>query len=101
MGKRLELHEILVNCLGSRYVYFQPPSTKTMSYPCIVYSRNRVDAKRANNQMYNLTIGYMVIVIDTDPDSLIPDKISQLPMSQFERHYTSENLNHDVYNVYY
>ena len=43
----------------------------------------------------------MVTVIDPDPDGILSDKVLALPMSSFDRHFTMNNLNHDVYNVYY
>jgi hypothetical protein len=101
MSKRLELQTIL-ETLGASKVYFQPPSTLKMNYPCIVYKRSRLDSKRANDKIYNSTVGYMVTVIDPNPDSLIPTRVLNLPLCcQFDRHYTADNLNHDVFNLYY
>ena len=37
---RLELQDLLETVLGSQYVYFQPPATLRMRYPCIVYARD-------------------------------------------------------------
>ena len=51
--------------------------------------------------MYNHTVGYMVTVIDPNPISDIHEKILRLPLCSFDRHYTQDNLNHDVYNLYY
>lgn len=44
---------------------------------------------------------YQVTVIYRNPDSEIPSKIALLPMCSHERHYTKENLNHDVFNLYF
>jgi len=41
------------------------------------------------------------MIIDQDPDSDIPSKVAEMPMSLFNRFYTADNLNHDVYNVYF
>ena len=101
MGQRLALHQILKSLLGSDYVYFQPPSTVKMNYPCIVYRRSDIDTEFANNDPYNIHKQYQVTVIDPNPDSLIPDKVGKLPKCLFDRHYTADNLNHDVYNLYY
>lgn len=101
MGKRTDLHKIFVALLGSDKVYHQPPASVKMVYPCIIYRRSRVDTKRANDTVYNNTIGYTVTVIDPDPDSLIPGKILTLPLCSFDRHFTADNLNHDVFNLYY
>ena len=52
--RRLDLHEILVDALGSGNVYFQPPASLKMVYPCIRYNRATADAKFANNGLYNV-----------------------------------------------
>jgi hypothetical protein len=101
MGQLHDLQAIFEDILGSRHVYFQPPSTVKMSYPCIVYRRNKVDEKRANNKLYLRKQGYQITVIDKDPDSLIPGKVLELPLCSFDRNYTADNLNHDVFNIYY
>ena len=101
MERRLLLHQILLEILGNKNVYFQPPESKKMEYPCIVYERNAVDTKFADDKPYLNTKRYTVTVIDKDPDSKIPDKIAALPLCTFNRHYTADNLNHDIYNLYY
>jgi CO dehydrogenase nickel-insertion accessory protein CooC1 len=72
-----------------------------MQYPCIVYSKNTEKTVFAGNVPYMHRTGYMVTVIDRDPDSEIPEKIAMLPMCIFDRHYTTGGFNHDVYNLYY
>lgn len=100
MASRLKLHEELCVILGTRNVYFQPPSS--MNHPCIKYSRADVDKDNANNKPYRSTNRYTIIVIDRDPDSEIPDKIlNHFPMCSFDRFYTSDNLNHTVLTLYY
>lgn len=101
MNRRLELHEILCEVLGSRNVYFQPPEGLKMKYPVIVYSRDDIVNDHADNNPYIRSVAYQVTVIDKDPDSEIVDKISTLPMCEFDRHFASENLNHDVFTLYY
>ena len=101
MPRRLELQTRLERLLESDYVYFQPPANVEMEYPCIVYRRNSVKTKFANDFPYVAEVRYQVTVIDPDPDSLIPGKIAALPKCSFDRHYTVDNLNHDVYNLYF
>lgn len=100
-NRRLELHKMLVDILGSRNVYFQPPETIKMNHPCIVYGRDQHDSKYADDEMYSGTIGYLVTVMDSNPDSPVPGKLSRLPMCRWVRHYTADNLNHDVFSIYY
>ena len=101
MGDRLGLHELLTVILGTSNVYFQAPSTPSMKYPCIVYERNYTTVKTANDKPYIYRKRYKLTVIENDPDSLIPDKVATLPLCSFDRHYTVNNLIHDVYNIYY
>ena len=52
MNRRLELHSKLVQLIGNNNVYFQPPASVKMSYPCVVYNIGNGEAKRADNQLY-------------------------------------------------
>ena len=101
MENRLLLHEKLIEILGSGNVYFQPPESLKLKYPAIIYSRNRIDNRFANDNVYEQDHGYTVMVIDKDPDSEIVDRMSKFPMTKFDRHYVADNLNHDVFTVYY
>jgi hypothetical protein len=102
MGSRLELHEELKAILGTKNVYFQPPASFKMNYPCIRYSKAPPDLKRANNNIYQNTSRYEITVIDDDPDSDIPDKIlAHFRMCSLDRSYTAENLNHTTLTLYY
>lgn len=101
MAQRLELQALLVDLLGSSNVYFQPPASVELDYPCIVYSRDRIDMGHADNLPYKHKKRYEVTVMDRDPDSDIPDKISKLPSCSFNRHFKADDLNHDVFTLYF
>lgn len=101
MGQRLDLQNLLVGILGSGEVYFQPPPTVQMEYPCIVYKRDSEATEYADDLPYHRRKRYQVTVIDPDPDSAIPDLVGALPLCTFDRHYTADNLNHDVFKLYF
>lgn len=101
MASRLQLQTELEELLGSRNVYYQPPASVRMKYPAIVYSRNNIENRHANDNVYMQSHSYELIVIDEDPDSEIVEKVSKLPTCRFDRHYTADNLNHDVFTIYY
>lgn len=101
MGQRVDLHEILCAILGSRNVYFQPPTGFKMTYDCIVYKREKIESRFANNKPYHHTNRYSVTVIYRDPESHIPGKIAELPMCIHDRYFSSDNLHHDVFTLYY
>lgn len=100
MEPRLQLQTLLEEALGSDRVYFQPPPNIQLEYPCIIYSRQRSNTTHADNSLYFHNMGYTVTVIDANPDSPILDKIARLPKSEFDRHFTVDHLNHDVFVVY-
>lgn len=99
MDRRLQLQALLETLAPN--VYFQPPATLAMQYPCIVYERDRAETEFADNLPYRRTKRYQVTIIDADADSVIPDKVADLPMCLLERHFTAGNLHHDVYNLYF
>lgn len=72
-----------------------------MTYPCIVYERDFAHTKFAGNNPYNYTQRYLLTLIDPEPDSTILPKITGLPMCTFNRHFAANELNHDVFTLYY
>lgn len=101
MGQRIDLHNILLDILGLPNVYFQPPPTLQMQYPCIRYERSDIRTEFADNVPYARKKEYTITVITHDPDSDIPDKVGALPMCVFDRFYTAQNLNHDVFTIFF
>ena len=101
MPSRVELQAKLERILGSRNVYYQPPESVKINYPAIVYSRDDINIKHANNQMYIRTNRYEIIVIDKKPNNEAVEQILQLPCCAFDRHYLADNLHHDVLTLYY
>lgn len=102
MASRLELHEKLCDILGTRYVYFQPPESVKLQYPCIVYSRSNMRPMWADNSIYINKKQYVVTVIDKNPDSVLPDRIIEtVPFCSMERHYVADGLNHDVFIIFF
>jgi hypothetical protein len=101
MAQRLELHALLTEILQSNAVYFQPPPSVQMVYPCVVYSRDYELTQFADDKPYSRKKRYQVTVIDRDPDSVIPAKIAALPLCVYDRFYTADNLNHDVYKLFF
>ena len=102
MASRLQLHEEFIETLESDFVYFNPPESKKMDYPCIRYSPSEPNQKYANNKQYAKTNRYEGIVIDYDPDSDIPDKLaSRFEMFKLGRPYKADNLNHFPFTIYY
>lgn len=117
MRTRIEFRDFLANVIGIKDwlwdpfsfvngvirsgLYFQPPNKAQMHYPCVVYGLNNYQIEHSNNKPYIGHKNYLVTIIDKNPDSEYPEKMFQIPYCRFERHYTTDNLNHWVFSVYY
>lgn len=101
MDNRPNLQATLENILGSKNVYYQPPASVLMRYPAIIYSRKSIDNVHASDRVYKQDVSYELIVIDRNPDSEFVKKISMLPKCRFDRHYSADNLYHDVFTIYF
>ena len=101
MASRLKLQNLLEDLLGSRNVYYQPPNNLQMEYTAIRYSKAKPDTKHANDKVYMKTNCYEIIVISKRPDDPVINKLENLQMCEWERHYISDNLHHDVLTLYY
>lgn len=99
INSRLTLHAALVDFIGSDNVYFQPPESISLSYPCIIYARSDAVQFWSDNQLYALSLTYDVTIIDTDSDSGLAEKFASFPRASFDRHYTADNLSHDNFKV--
>lgn len=101
MGTRLELHQILVSILGSNNVYYQPPASVKMKYPCIVYEKQSIRSDFGDDIRYNYKWQYVVTYISKNPDDIIPEKLLLMPYTAFSRQYISDNLYHNSFYVYF
>lgn len=95
LGLSTLLHEICDN------VYFQPPESLKLEFPCIVYTRRTADTTYADNKPYMFTWCYTITVIDSNPDSDLPRQVAMLPMCKVDRCFTNDNLNHTTFVMYY
>jgi hypothetical protein len=99
MAPRAQLQSLLETSCDN--VYFQPPPDVQMNYPAIVYERRRAETYHANNAPYCVVKQYQIMLISRSPDSPLYDTIVGLPMCTHERFYVADNLNHDVFSIYF
>ena len=102
MGTTLSLQDELKTILGSNNVYFQPPSTVKMKYPCFVFTRAGASQYTADNKNYMYTKKYNVTYIsnESDPD-MVDTMLRHFSMCQYDRPFVSDNLHHDVFTLYW
>lgn len=102
MASRLKLQDELEEILGSTNVYFQPPASFRMAYPCIRYQLSGIKTDYADNKNYTDKNRYELVVIDRNPDTQIYKKImNHFQHCRFDRFYPADNLNHYVLTLYY
>lgn len=101
MGSRLDLQVKLEELLGVKHVYYQPSENLKMEYPAIKYSMSKIESRYADDSKYSNFTRYEIIVMDKKPGNAIIQKILALPYSSFDRHYVSDNLNHDSIILYF
>ena len=100
--RRLQLQQEFKTLLGSSNVYFQPPKTISLKYPCVIYNREAPHILRANNKPYKITQRYKVTYITKDPaDPMINRMIEAFEMIAPTRFFVSDNLYHNNYTLYY
>lgn len=98
---RQQIQAKLEEILGSSNVYFQPPETKKMEYPCFRYERVNGTHTYADNRTYRFTPQYEVTFISRDASpSIITDVVDSFQMVRYNRHFTVDNLHHDVFIIY-
>lgn len=97
---RRDFHARLQELSPDCRIYFQPPSNVKMVYPAIVYELERVVKKRADNKSYLQDRRYQVTLITKNPDDPVFDALASLVHSEFERFFTTDTLNHFVFNIY-
>lgn len=102
MASIQKLQSELEFILGTEEVYFQPPESIKMSYPCIEYEFDGYHTVRANNHLYLTMPRYSLTVIDKNPESDIHFKImNHFQYCSFDREYKADNLYHQVLSLYF
>lgn len=100
MGSRLDLQELLEEKLGNNRVYFQPPSS--LVYPCIIYEKKDYDVLNADDRKYFMKARYTITLIGKSADNdTVCKKLLDIPYCSFDRRFISDNLYHDVFNLYF
>lgn len=99
MNRREELNALLESICPN--VYFQPPETVKMRYPCIVYGRTSINPQYADNEPYLLHVGYSMRYITKDPDDPVIFQLARLPKCRKGSQIRKDNLYQEAYTIYY
>jgi hypothetical protein len=72
-----------------------------MQYPCFVYQRDSARTDFAGNKPYRYTQRYQLTLISRDPADETLAKVVALPLCTYNRFFVADNLNHDVFELYF
>lgn len=92
---------MLEELLESRNVYYQPPESLRLKFPCIIYDISRIQKQHADNKPYLRSIGFTVTYVSKNPTDEMLLKLSDLPYCYFDRSFVADNLHHYEYTIYY
>lgn len=98
-----QLRSYLAEIFGSdvQKIYIQPPAGMQMVYPCILIARSTGRTAFADNNSYRHQKRYTLTAIAEDPDSGLYDKLASLPRCTHDRSFPADNLNHDVFTIFF
>ena len=102
---RTEVQTILETSMENvgytKHVYYQPPETIKLVYPCIVYDRSRFETRYSNNKVYKDMTKYTVTVMDKDPVSPLVNELRSIDYCEMEREFVTDNIHHFVFTLFY
>lgn len=96
---REDLHQILLTYCPN--VYYQPPESVKLKYPCIIYAMETLSPQYADNNPYLLHTSYGMRYITREPDDETVYNLALLPKCKHGKMYAKDNLYHHSYTIYY
>lgn len=103
MGSWENLRDVLQGILGpSGKVYYCPPESVKLEYPCVIFRPDKYEKRNADNSAYKVSKRYSITLIyrEEDADDLVSDFL-KLQYCSHNRHFESDNLNHEVFTIYF
>lgn len=82
------------------HVYYNPPASIQLVYPCIIVQLDDVLHGHANGKVYKRDNRYSLTIIDTNPDSELRAAVDDLPMTSMNRSYVADGLWHFAYTMF-
>ena len=97
---RLEVQTYLEELLGSKNVYYNPPESIKLEYPCIVYHLQDLDSTAADNSPYVRFDRYSITYIyRSESDSDFSRKLAETSGFLHDRNFKMDNLRHDAFTL--
>lgn len=87
---------MLIDILGSGNVYYNPPESQKLNFPCIVYNLSYIEQIHADNLSYLDYTTYKITVVSKIPDHPAIKNILRLPMTKFSTNFVKNGFYHTV-----
>lgn len=101
LATQQELQTFLEELIDPYKVYFQPPASLKMTYPCIVFKFDNIQTEYADSIKYKNKARYSITLISKSPVTDIPNQLLNLDYCSLDQVFISDNLNHYVFTLYY
>lgn len=98
---RKELQSALEGITGVNKVYFQPPESIRLEYPCIVYSIKNHGFNHANDDKYIGVDKYEAVLIQKTYNESLIKSILRMKFCSHDAEYLNDNLYHDAFTIFW
>lgn len=101
LANRQDLSEFLRSVLGEygKNVYFQPPESLKLNFPCIIYELGSYSPTKADNKAYHINESYSITLVTKLPDTNYGKQILNKETAKFDRYFVNDNLYHYVFTI--
>ena len=79
-------------------IYYEPPESIKLTYPCAIMSRGNIQFADANNYKYLKTVRYSLTYITKTINDPLADTIAEYDHMVHGDSYTSDHLYHHTYS---
>ena len=92
-----KLHEMFPTGVS---IEFEPPESKKLTYPALLYYRMRTNTVKADNRKYMVYDRYQITYIHKERDDENVDKILELPYCEHDNEFTKNDMHHDIFTIF-
>ena len=102
LTRKVELITEALKHIGISNVYFEPPQSIKLKYPCAVFKRGVISSRHAGNIIYKIDDSFDLTYIRLDPDDdMTHDILNIFRQIRHTRTFVADGLHHDQYKLYY
>lgn len=99
-----DLRDHLYLIHNTENVYYDPPESIRMDFPCFRFELNNIDVKHADNKAYAKKPRWAVTYITRDLEEIeevAEEMLEHFQYCNFDTSFRADNLQHAVFNLYF